>query len=195
MRTSLTAPRPLLGILFVALIAASGCAIPIQKAQNETNRYPSFGLEKASPVDMAVLPIVDRTGGEVPVRIIRNQLYLGLADKLYSPISLNFVDVNWVEASHDATSLDADAVLRIVIEKWDTSLISTHGALAAEIAIEILDGAAPSGDPLWGVRIRRRLEIMKGNVTLSRAEIFDRAAELVAEEILALIPARNVAAQ
>ena len=191
MRSSFASTSLSFGILLAVIVAASSCALPAPIAQNETNRYPSVDLERVNPVDMAVLPIVDQTGGLVPVRLLRNELYVGLTKKFYSPLSLNFVDVNWIEASHDATALGADGVLRVIVEKWDTSLISIRGALAVEIAVEILDGAAPDAVPLWGVRIKRRLEVVNGNQKMSRTEIFDRAAELVAEEILALIPAHK----
>lgn len=181
-------------ILTLALVSAS-CAVGSVESSNETNRYPSFGLEEARPVDIAVLPIQDRSGGEVPARTMRNELYQGLTEKLYSPISLNYVDVHWVEAKFDSSTLEADGVLQVIVEEWDTSLLATNGALNVVIQVEILDGSQPGGRPLWGSRVKRRLELVQGSVTPSRAALFEKAATLAAQEILALIPSRSADAR
>ena len=174
----------------VLVSALTGCAISPGESSNETNRYPSFGLEEARPVDIAVLPIRDKTGGAVPARTLRNELYLGLVEKLYSPISLNYVDVNWVEAKFDSSTLEADGVLQVTVEEWDTSLLTTNGALNVVLQVEILNGSQPGGKPLWGSRMKRRLELIQGSTTPSREVLFEKAAKLAATEILALIPSR-----
>ncbi len=178
------------GLTLVSVLGFSGCAIAPGESQNETNRYPSFGLEESRPVDIAVLPVKDHTGGLVPARTLRNQLYLGLVEKLYSPISLNYVDVNWVEAKFDSSSLQADGVLQVVVDEWDTSLLSTNGALNIVMQVEILDGGQPGGTPLWGARVKRRLELVQGSIVPSREELFEKAAVMAAQEILQLIPSR-----
>ena len=178
-----------------ALLATSSCVLPTPAAANETRPYPAFGLEDAQPADIAVVPVRDEseTGG-APVGTLRRELYLGLVERLYSPLDLDYVDVHWVEAGFETAGLEAGGVLQVVIQDWDTSLLPTHGALLVSFQAEILDGRRPGAEALWGVQAKRRMELANEQVNLSGSALFERAGEILAGEILEMIPVREVQA-
>jgi hypothetical protein len=191
--TQRTASRALTALALVAVPALSAaCALSPKKAENQTHRYPAFGLEDSQPADIAVVPIRDLSKeGGAPVGTLREQIYRGLVPLMYSPLDLDFVDVHWVEAGFAPEALEAGGVLQITIQDWDTSLLGTHGAIQVALSAEILDGRRPGAKPLWGVQLQRRLELAHEQVNLSGPALFDRAAELLAAELLLQIPVRN----
>ena len=181
-----------LGASIALSVLGASCALPPGDVENQTHRYPNFGLEDSQPADMAVVPIRDLSDeGGAPVVTLRRELYQGLVAKLYSPLDLDFVDVHWVEAGFAPEGLDSGGVLEVVIQEWDTSLLGTHGSIRVSFRAEMLDGRRPGAEPLWGGHAKRRLELASDQVNLSGPALFDRAAEMVAQEILALIPPRD----
>ncbi len=191
MRFAIPDRTPLSGLLAAALLAG-GCGLTRVDPQNETIRHPFYGLEEFQPADLAVVPVEDRSeDGTAPVATLRRMLYAGVADHLYSPIDLDFVDKHWVEAGFSADSLEAGGLLRVVIREWDRTLLATHGAIRVTLTAEVVDGARPDGDPLWGVTLERRIELAFDKVRLTERDLYDRAAEILAAEILRELPTRD----
>ncbi len=171
---------------------AAGCSLPPPKPQNENIRHPYFALEDAQPAEVAVVPVRDQSKeGGFPVIALRRALYDGLASRLYTPIDLEFVDAHWAEGGFDPTSLQAGGVVQVVVQQWDRSLLVSHGAILVELTVEMLDGDRTLARPLWGQTFRRRLEFSGERTRMTEAELYEHAAELLAKEILAVLPARD----
>ena len=151
------------------------------------------GLAGTSVVDVAVVPVQNASGDpEVPLDAARGALYAGLVDRLYSPLRLEYVDRHWGSDPPEPGGGEADALLELEVREWDTSLLGSHRAVRAEAVARLVDarsGAPEAGaEPLWSARVRRRLQPGRQP---TREESLRRAAELLALEVLELIPARD----
>jgi hypothetical protein len=191
-------PAPVTALPALLVLLAGCAALQRSEPQEQTIRHPFYGLDEAQPADMIVLPVENASAEEdLPVDIIRREVYGGLADLLYSPVDLNFVDVRRAEAGFapdglaSADGLDAGALLRVVVREWDSSLLGTHGVIRAKLVAEVLDGADPEGDPLWGVTLERRIKLAYDQVRLDRQALYQQAAVVLGEEVLEALPARD----
>lgn len=180
-------------LLAAALLAALGaCVIPKVRAEEETIRHPYYGLEEAQPADIAVAPVRDASSSRgAPVAAVRSALYEGLVARQYSPLELSFVDAHWSEAGFAADSLDVGGVLEVVFREWDLSLLGTHGVILAEVEARVLDGRRPGAEPLWGLTLKRRLRVANDVSRVTRTELYARAGERLADEVLRNLPLRT----
>lgn len=184
-------------------LLGAACSIPPVDPQQETVRHPYYGLEDYQPSDLAVIPVADQSDeGGVPVDVLREGLYRGLAARFYSPIDLDFVDVHWAEAgfatgapaasgADPGDAMGAGGLLRVVVRDWDRSLLGTHGVIRATVTAEILDGRRPGAAPLWGVTLERRIKLAYDQTRLDEPVLSARAARILADEILREIPVRT----
>ena len=189
--------RALLVALSLAVVSCqSGTAKPDVPAAG-TRFLGGDTLEEVQPVDIAVALPRDQSGVELQaLPLLRGELYQGLVDRLYTPLELGFVDANWREAGFDPAALDADAVLAVAITKWDTSRVSSLGAVFADVEVLLRDGSSNAAAPLWGVTLTRKLDLgFQRNSLPSALAREERAMELLAQEILVLIPERDPLAE
>ena len=186
------APMKIIGIRHVAtvltlsLVASLGSCIAPQEdvaLKNDTGWLPGGGLEMVQPADIAVVPIGLRTEDAiVPTDVIREELYLGLIDRLYTPLQLAWVDAGG----------ESDAVLKVTILSWDRKDLAARGAILARAEARILRGS----EVLWAVELTREVSansfggMARTNVSIAEA----RCAEVFAGEVLALLPMRDALA-
>ena len=178
--------RARLHLAVFTLVACAACetTTPIQHA---TDNLPSAGLEQVQPADVAVAPVADLTGKGAPVDSLRSACYAGLVDRLYSPVRLEYVDKTWTDAAFGSGGA-AEAVLAIDLTKWDTTHVLARGIVIARAEARLLDVRDPEGTPLWAVGITRRLDLGQPNPPEGWP---DRAAQLLADEILTQLPERD----
>jgi len=151
-------------------------------------------LAERNPADVAVLKIVDQTGQpNVPLGVIRHAFYVGLVDRRYSPIALEYVDSRVVDASYRPGALHEDAALKIYLTEWDTTDWETHRRMAIEADIFLLD-ARPidANQELWGWRVREEVSVAKEEARYALdSELMELAIERFTEEALGGLPLRD----
>ncbi|MFT4710167.1 MAG: hypothetical protein ACI9D0_001179 [Bacteroidia bacterium] len=167
-----------------ALIVGSCIAPPVDPAEkHDTGWLPGGGLEMVQPADIAVIPISLRTKDTaVPTDQLREKLYGGLLDRLYTPLPFSWVDGGG----------ESDAELQVTMLRWDRTDLAARGAILARAEARMVQGA----DVLWAVEITREVSAnsfggdARTNVGVAEA----RCAEVFAGEILALLPVRDAMA-
>lgn len=169
------------------LLPLAACQTDNHKPQTMTDALPSRGLEDAQPADVAVAPVHDTTGAAVPLDALRQALYGGLVDRLYSPVRLEYADRQWTDAAFGGAGA-AEAVLDVTVTKWDTTHVPQRGVVLARAEARLLDAKAPDGMPLWAVGVTRRLDLGGPNPPAGWEA---HAAELLAHEVLAELPQRD----
>jgi len=158
-----------------------GCVTPEHRADAEATEFmTAAGLDQVNPADIAVAPVMLAMleDGYVPTEAVREALYTGLIDRLYSPLPLGWVDEGG----------EHDAVLKVRILMWDTSKVAYDGTIfaRAEARVSNADGN------LWGVDITRVLnDDVSGPNRDTPALAEMSAASDLAAELLALLPERN----
>lgn len=174
------APRFLTAVLVLAF-AALACVTPERRAEQEATQFmPASGLDQVNPADIAVAPVMLAMleEGSAPTDAVREALYLGLIDRLYSPLPLDWVDAGG----------ERDAVLKVRILMWDTDAVKYDGTVLAraEARLSNADGN------LWGIDITRVLNDATSGPNRDDAALAEAsAARDLAAEILALLPERN----
>ncbi len=179
-------------MLALACSFLAGC---LGAGREVTEPLPGTGLQSFKPVDVAVAPILNHSQStEVPGKALRSALYSGLVERLYSPLDLAFVDKRWSEASFDASNLEVDAILKVVVTDWNRSLWKSRGAIVVTLEARLLHGAKPQGDALWGARLTRRVDLANERVLYpDETVLWKIAAERLAAEVLMLLPERGTA--
>ena len=197
--------RRLLPLACLSVLPAVACrSLPDPKGDEVQVLYEG-ALEEASPVDVVVAPVENRSGDpDVPGDLLRESFQRALVKRRYSPLALEFVEqaIEEVEvpsgdgegvvteASYRPGSLGEDAVLRVIVHEWDDSLLDTHGIVDARIDAYMLDGAG--GPELWGGRVVKRVNLTqyRTRAATDRALLAFGCDEM-AEEVLAAMPART----
>jgi hypothetical protein len=179
--------RARLSIAATFLLALLACETPTAIPQHVTDKLPSRGLEAVQPADVAVAPVRDETGNGAPVEAMRAACYVGLVDRLYSPVSLDYADRQWTEAAFGGGGA-AEAVLDVAITKWDTTHVPQRGVVLARAEGRLIDTRDPEGQPLWAMGVTRRLDLGGPD---PRGDWATQAAELLAAELLAELPQRD----
>jgi hypothetical protein len=147
-------------------------------------------LMEKNPVDVAVAPVNNSAGKEVPSKDLRECFHETLVSRRYSPLSIAFVDRNVVDATYTPGASNEQAVLTIDVERWDRSLWKTHNALTVRIHVRMLDAA--SGGELWSGRVDQRYDFGAAldNLPTETAKV-RFACEKIAAEVLERLPARD----
>ena len=111
-------------------------------------------------------PIRNQSGNEdVPVELIREAFASTLIDRLYSPLGLDYVDVNWVDSSFGGTPAP-DALLVVALTEWDDMHLYSTGIVSAAADLFLFEGGSTTGAHLWGLTLRREIDVGQA----SRAE-------------------------
>lgn len=194
------APRlrsPLLGVLSCVACLAAACNTTPSEPTRATayiggGAITSRQLADVAPVDVAVVPVRNQSGiPDVQVGAIREAVSSGLVDRLYSPLAPEYVDRSWSEASWSPEAVGADAVLQVVVTRWDESYLSTTGAITIGAEVRIFDGRSDGLEPLWGVDVVRSFAV--GALRDRGAELAvlrAHAGEQLGAEIATLVPER-----
>jgi len=174
-----------------APLLVAGCQTTPEPV-NSTQWLARGGLERVQPADVAVAPVRDHSRQQAPADALREALYRGLIERLYSPLDLDYVDARWAEARFDPTQVEAEGVLQVIVTTWDPTWLSTHGDLIFALEARLLDAGRPESDPLWAVSVSRRISLQRERERAATPEEFDRAAAAaVAAEVLELLPERD----
>jgi hypothetical protein len=152
-------------------------------------------LDEMIPVDIVVAPIENETGRkDVPLASLREAFERGLVRRRYTPLATEYVDRRVVNASYAPGSLQEEAVFQVTVESWDASLLESRGALKVKARARLLDARESTNGQLWTGSIDHRFELQGGREKFSTNQaLLQYASELIAEEILAALPARSAA--
>ncbi|MAF64187.1 MAG: hypothetical protein CMJ84_00825 [Planctomycetes bacterium] len=149
-------------------------------------------IESVRPADIVLAPVTvsSETPTVVPAASLRRGFMKALVRRRYSPLALEYVDREVVEASYRFGALDEDGVLRIEVQSWDTSLWVSHGVLSVVMDAWLTD--ARDGEELWGGRITRRVRTrFEGASYPTEQALIDVVCERLAEDLLEVMPART----
>ena len=176
-------------IAFSLCLGACQSSAPVPLGKGVETQGLAKLLEK-NPVDVAVAPIQNAAGRDVPASVLRACFQQELVSRRYSPLALDFVDRNVVDASYTPGASNEQAVMLIEIERWDTSLFKTHNAISTRMQVRMLD--AQSGEELWTGRVDGRYDFGSalGNLPTESARV-QHACKTIAAEILEKLPARD----
>ena len=190
--------------LILALTAAvlpTACRMSPEPPLGHDNDSLVIGrLAQANPRDIVVMPVENLTGARnVPVESIRQAFQQGLVARKYSPLSLDYVDSNAMEAAYEegATyelgSLQEEGVLQVTITGWDDSNWENRSRLEISADVHLLDaGIWSNGEALWGGPVTRVIDLdLDPTVIMNKSRRIERAVELFAAQVLASLPARD----
>jgi len=179
---------PSAALIVFGLVACQSTA-PVPKGRG-VDQHGLAKLVEKSPVDVAVAPIHNVAGKDVPVRDLRACFHKGLVTRRYSPLALEYVDRNVADAGYTPGASKEQAVLQIDIERWDTSLWKTNNAITVRMQVRMLDAA--SGEELWSGRIDQRYDFGSTLDALpTETARIHYACDTIASEMLAALPART----
>ena len=154
----------------------------------------STQLKEKAPIEIAVAPIQNAAGSNVPVDELRASFQKSLVKRHYSPLALGFVDKfidkKAVNAAYTPGSASEQAVLLVEIDRFDTSLWSTHSALQVKFHVKLVD--VTTGSELWSAKLEDRLEFAHDAERFSsETSRMNWACSRIAERILEALPERQ----
>jgi len=153
-----------------------------------------------SRVEFAVAPVIDLREDDhtaIPAGTLRRAFQVALLKRRYSPLSLDYVDSQVVNAAYEPGAADEEVMLRITISEWDSSLWEIHRALRVTIEVEAIDPKDPAGAVLWKARCSRRFDKAEfGEPAHQPTELqrMQHACEVIANEMMLKMPPRTEAA-
>jgi hypothetical protein len=177
-------------LLVLSTLALAACAdVPKPKGSAVRSSDPAC-IAEVSPLEIAVAPVVNAAGRDVPQQDLRVAFHRALVERRYSPLALEYVDRKVVDAAYTPGAAEESATMTITIEKWDASLWATHGAVTAKMSVQIVD--PKGGAVLWSGTTDRRFDFpdVRENLSTERARI-QYACNQIASEILTRLPSRT----
>lgn len=189
-------PLSLLALTCAAFVAGGCGTIPVHRGSS-VEASSAGRLEAASPIDIVVAPIENASASKrVPMAELRDAFEGALVQRRYTPLATEYVDTQVVDATYRPGALREDAVLQVAVESWDETLWATHGVITARLRAALVDarGAQASGgtQALWSGKVERRFELGKDRDSFtSEAPRRRLISEVIAEELLAALPARQ----
>jgi hypothetical protein len=193
-------PRSLRAVAFLALglatVLAAACnQIPKRRGATVVeSAAPRGALQEQNPNDVVVTAVIDESGNRAcPTGILRSAFYECLVGRHYSPLALSFVDATVAEGdTYRPGTLREDAVLSVVIERWDTSFWETNSALELRAEARLLDARTMA--VLWSGRVDDRYDFRHLRSRSATDLAFTQAAcRELANEVLAALPPRKAA--
>ena len=182
--------RPIFALVLTAFAFAACNDIPKHRG-SAVKSTDAQRVQKESPIEVAVAPIINASGANVPMNDLRSSFTKELVVRRYSPLSIEYVDRKVVDASYTPGSAQESATLRITVERWDTSLWSTHGAITARMTASLIDARSGS-EVLWSATADQRYDFMQQNAQLTTESSRIRmACDEIAADLLARLPART----
>ena len=189
-------PRSLApGLLVLAASSLGACTTieEVQKPESTRFRGEAGRIEEVQPVDIAVAPVRNQSGrDDLPADQFREAFAAELLDRLYSPLSLDYVDANWAESAFAGTPAP-DALLVVAITDWDPDHLYSSGIVTVGADLYLFEGGSTTGTPLWGLELRRRIDLGdgRGNPPTPSDHLRPKAVRLFAEAALAELPERD----
>jgi hypothetical protein len=188
LETTVIRPNLVLAAAFLTLAACN--AVPRQPGLAVRSTEATTVLERA-PMEIAVAPVINASGSALPGDELRGSFQKELVERRYSPLALEFVDRRVVDASYTPGAAEESATLRITVERWDTSLWSSHGAITARVTANLVD-AKGGGASLWSATADQRFDFLQMREHLATEGARIRyACDAIAAEVLAKLPART----
>jgi len=185
--------RSPLAVLFVAsLLGFAACKSTPQGPPGVNVRTSGDqDVTLKAPIDVAILPIANLTGGAAPTDDLRTAFQRVLVARKYSPLAFEYVDRNITEASYTPGASQEHAVMSIELTSWNTSLWETHNSVEAGLRVRLLD-AGTGGTDLWKAETNRRFEFGTAFDRLpTDAARMKLVCDTIATEILERLPARR----
>ena len=181
----------LLGLLPVSLAACTALE-EVQNPETTEFRGTPGRMEEVQPSDIAVAPIRNQTGRDLPADLFREAFAAELINRLYSPLALDYVDDNWVESSFAGTPAP-DALLVVAITEYDPDHLYSSGIVTVGADLYLFEGGSTTGSPLWGLNLLRRIDMGdgRGNPPTPSDHLRPKAIKLFAAAALAELPERD----
>jgi len=151
-------------------------------------------LAEVNPADVAVAPLVLAPGVEAPAERLRGAIARGMPSRQYTPLALDFVDSRVLEASYSYGALGEEAVCLVTVHGWDERFWATGQAIEVDLELSMFDPSQPEGPALWSGRLTRTIDVTDMVRSTVEEQLYQRAIERVAKELLAALPARDTRA-
>lgn len=153
-------------------------------------------LRENPPIEVAVAPIENGAGESVPTDELRAAFHKNLVKQRFTPLALEFVDRNVdrnaVPAAYRPGASSEQAVLLIQVDRWDTSLWSTHNAISAKISARLADASDPGSADFWSGSLDERIEFGSESTHFSTESArLAWACDQIAQRMLEALPARQ----
>ncbi|MFT5049472.1 MAG: hypothetical protein ACI8QZ_000865 [Chlamydiales bacterium] len=176
----------------LALLLAVGACYQLPKARGYEVEVHAGGLADKNPRDVAIAPVLFvHEDTQAPDWALRKAFQKGLVLRRYSPLALEQVDENLIEASYTAGRANEDALLEILVYSWDQSQWDSRALLNVDLEARLIDPAGSSLDPLWAGRLVKTFQFTRqAEITPSQRTRMQKACDEIAAEILAVLPAR-----
>jgi len=182
--------RPIFALVLTAFAFAACNDIPKNRG-SAVKSTDARSVQEQSPIEVAVAPVVNASGSNVPMSDLRSSFQKELVVRRYSPLALEYVDRKVVDAAYTPGASQESATLMITVERWDTSLWTSHGAITARMTASLLD-ARNGGAVLWSATTDQRYDFLQQNEKLTTEGARIRlACDSVAADLLARLPART----
>jgi len=191
-RTSFRSVRAGLIAAGAASFALAACYTVHQPAGATVQTVSTGKLEKKNPLEVVLAPIDNASNNEnAPLDDLREAFQRELVKRRYSPLALEYVDKTLVDAAYKPGALQEEAVLRVKIERWDSSLWESHTALLIKAEAHMIDAKDSAAGDLWTGKIDHRYEFgaYREKFSSDRA-LLEFACRQIADEMLAALPAR-----
>jgi hypothetical protein len=139
-------------VVFIAVAALAACAAPSKLPEPTSHVDRSADFEEIRPVSIVVLP-VQADKYEVK-HTVRQEMYDGLFEKNYSPISLQKIDSNLNSAGEfSASDVDWDAKLIVRVSKWE--VVGNGTRISADGSVRLLH--RETDEILWQLAFQDQL--------------------------------------
>lgn len=176
--------------LFAGLLAVSSCRMLPEQRGKGVEVLVDGDLDAVDPNDVVIAPVELADGVHAPTETLRRCFQEGLVRRRYSPLALETVDANVIDAAYRPGELREDAVLQIVVQRWNEGLWNARTALDAAVEVRMLD--ARDGRLLWSGRVDRRYDLAGKVAPAAQGRRgLDEACAILADDVLAAMPARD----
>ncbi len=155
-------------------------------------------LASVNPVDVAVPPVELGPGvNAAPLGMLRTSSARALVRRRYSPLAMSAVDESMavpigglndsgaaLEASYSMGALGEDAVLEVVVERWEMPDWTALRSIEATLTGRLINPREPMGPALWEARLDREFRFSVESGTASSS---DRALREACDEIMSTL--------
>jgi len=194
------------GLVFLlpllSLLPAAGCRL-YSKYPERLDLQATSLLPRENPAEVAVLPVVDKTGDPRVQKILpdlRRAFYWKLIDRRYTPLGLGYVDRVLRTQSEGPVPLvksllgkfGEDAILLVTVNSWSEKLLRVDRRVRASLEIHLV--SSRSGREIWGGTMDTEIRVpghgmpSPDEIPLLRKE----ALNLLAGKALGLLPKRKI---
>jgi hypothetical protein len=174
----------------VSIFALDACRNVANVPHEGVEYSKSTQLKEKPPIEIAVAPIKNGAGANVPVDELRAAFQKSLVSRHYSPLALEWIDKKVVDATYTPGAASEQAVLIVEIDRFDTSFWESHNALQVKFHVRLVDVA--TGSELWSARLERRLDFGREVKHFSsESGRMTWACDHIAERILETLPTRQ----